>query len=99
MEVVIKTNLPDTIKGIKYILNTHFIELTDCGGNTTKLLAKGLLRGECVDCEQVFYVESKIGDLVCPHCKCNNVRWAWGTTQISFVPEQESKFLTKAVKK
>jgi len=99
MEIIIKTILPEQINGIMYILNHHYIELTDKAGNTTKLLAKGLLRGECTDCQQAFYVESKIGDLICPHCGKNNVKWAWGTVQVGFVPEQESAFLCTTFKK
>lgn len=48
----------------------------------------GLLRGVCQACHQIFYVEARLGALVCPHCTCPKIRWRWGKLCAAFVPEQ-----------
>ena len=96
MDVKIDASLPEIVHGIEYVTNHHYIKLTDKEGNKLKLNAKSLLMGRCITCKQVFYVQSRMGNMVCPHC-CGVVKWSWGKFQTGFVPEEESGFMTPKI--
>lgn len=49
-----------------------------------------LMKGHCPKCHQNFYVESRIGEMVCPHCTYKlheEDDWDWGGLQFVFVKE------------
>jgi hypothetical protein len=55
--------------------------------------SKGVMRCRCRDpkCGAVFYVESNLGSMSCPHCGCKSER-TWGRFQTVFVPEEDVDF-------
>ena len=77
--------------GMKVRMVDHYLEFIDADGNIVRLAAKSLLKGECHDCLQTIYVETRMGTMTCPHCH-GRVIWQWGKAQLSFVPAQEEKF-------
>ena len=93
MKATIKTHLPESVKAFHYVSNSHDIELTDENKNIIKLIATGLIRGKCESCNQVIYVESVIGEMICPHCMSSSIKWTWEQLQIGFVPEEKSEFM------
>lgn len=90
---VLRGVLPPGWKVTKYVTNHHYVELTGPDGQIVRLNALSLVRGECTDCGQAFYVESRIGGMVCPHCQ-GGVEWVWGAARLSFVAETDARFST-----
>lgn len=84
-------HLPPEIKRFTYVRNHHYIELTDAHGHTLRLVAKSLIKGVCRSCSHEVLVESRIGDMACPHCR-GPMEWVWGKAQLHFAPETEATF-------
>ena len=72
------------------------------GGGHASFVANGVYQGECSRCPVSlpdgskrpgrFWVETQLGDLVCPHCKRGDkVRWHWARAQTAFVPEYDDE--------
>ena len=85
-------DLPHHVHTMKYVKNHHYIELEDKAGNKHKVLATGLLKGECQACHYVFYSDTNRGDIRCPACYVTKVVWTLGKLQLCFIPEIESGF-------
>jgi len=91
-EITLEIALPAKVLAVHYVKNSHFIKLTDDKRREIKLWAKQILRGECPKCKFVFYTETPLQGGTCPRCQAA-MQWAWGTEQLSFIPEEESDFL------
>lgn len=89
--VNVKAALPATVRRFSWTRNHHFVELEDEHGNTVKLHAGGVLRGECTACKSVVFATTHQGAMVCPHC-LSAVKWAWSKIQLAFLPEEQAKF-------
>jgi len=73
--------------------NHHYVELEDPDGEIVRLPATSLVKGRCHDCNQVFFVESRIGAMNCPHCG-GGVEWVWGRARLVFIAESDARFST-----
>ena len=62
---------------------------TDAGIRLTRMPGS-LLRGECPVCDEVTYVASKLGSMLCAHCGQPIPDWAWGSLSPVFIPEVQS---------
>lgn len=89
----VRTHFPDGVKGFKYMANSHFIELVDKTGNKVKANATGLVKYDCEECQNVFFMMSNHGELTCPTCqRPASAKPTWVVPQLSFVPEEQSDF-------
>ena len=93
--VKISSDLPKEIKIITYAKNSHYIKLEDYNGAEWTGLDKGIMRYYCNSCKRAFYTESNYGDIICPVCHDSDVIASWGTIQLAFIPEVETKFTVK----
>jgi hypothetical protein len=84
--------LSEDVYKFQYAKNSHYIELEDIYGNKIKLSESSLVEGICQDCDQIFYVKSNLGSMICPHCASKNVVFSWVSPQLAFVPLSESTF-------
>lgn len=87
----VKTFMPPSVRAVKWVRNHHFIELEDEHGNATKLLAGGVLLGECAACQAACIALQNNGKMRCTHCG-GAVKWQWAKPQLAFIPEHESQF-------
>jgi hypothetical protein len=91
--------LPSQIRGFRYVTNHHYVELEDKEGNVVKLPAKTLLKVACdrSPCGFSFFVESETTFNLPVQCHCGGkLVHAWGSGQLAFVPEGESRFTPPA---
>lgn len=89
----IRFDLPKDIHGVRYVVNSHFMEIEDKDGHVARLLPTGLVKYRCEDCGEEFMMTSNHGDLTCPICGARGqAKPCWGRVQLSFVPENESDF-------
>lgn len=86
-----KAHMPASIRKFSWTRNHHFIELEDEQGNTVKMLAGGILAGECTECKAAVIALQHSGSMRCTHCG-GAVKWAWSKPQLAFIPEHESEF-------
>jgi len=73
-------------------ITSDIMKLTMHFGGVPKAVTKSQIMGTCERCNQEFFVVSRVGELVCPHCKNPKVKWVWGNLQIAFVPEPGGEF-------
>lgn len=90
---VVRARLPQGWKLRRYVANHHYVELEDPNGDVVRLPATSLVKGQCTDCNQVFFVESRIGAMMCPHCG-GGVNWVWGRARLAFIAESDARFTT-----
>lgn len=88
---VVRARLPAGWKLRRYVANHHYVEIEDPNGEVVRLPATSLVKGECRDCSQVFFVESRLGAMTCPHCG-GGVSWVWGRARLAFIAEAEAHF-------
>jgi hypothetical protein len=86
-----KAHLPPTVRAFTWVRNHHFIELEDEHGNKSKMLAGGILAGECIECKAAVLALQHSGAMRCTHCS-GAVKWQWSKPQLAFIPEHESEF-------
>lgn len=87
----LETNLPSHIHSFKYVKNSHYLKLTDNGGNSTKLSAKDIIQYTCATCHISFWMGENIAS-ACPSCRSTKLKTDWVELQLSFIPEDESQF-------
>jgi DNA-directed RNA polymerase subunit RPC12/RpoP len=89
----IRAELPPAVHGLRYVTNSHFLELEDDKGHTTRMLPRSFCKYVCSKCQVVFFMTSNFGAVRCPCCgDASTVKSAWGSFQIGFMPEEESEF-------
>lgn len=89
----IATNLPNSIHGITYVKNSHWIELEDTNGTRHRMHDNSLVRYECgSSCGFFMLAPSHVGNFTCPACKAGPMRHQWQRMQVCFVPERETDF-------
>jgi len=64
----------------------------DGNGRAARLLSCAILEGRCPRCNRRFWVESRLGQMCCPHCGSDEIDWSWGALQIAFIPEKGGQF-------
>ena len=90
-DVIVRACLPLGWKVRDYVSNHHYVELEGPDGETVQLPAQSLVKGECMECKQVIYVETRMGEMKCPHC-LGEVSWVWGRARLAFIADSESAF-------
>lgn len=94
----IHVRLPADIKSID-ISNPHHIRLRDQDGNELELLPAPMVRYKCEACGSVFLIEGHHSNLACPICGgANKATAQWGSRQLVFAPQTESKFKSSLLK-
>ncbi len=89
----IRADLPPAVHGLRYVTNSHFLELEDDKGNKTRMLPRSFCKYVCDKCQAVFFMTSNFGQVRCPCCgDPAAIKSAWGSFQIGFMPEDESEF-------
>ena len=86
----IHADLP--VKKFIYAKNTHYIELEDYKGTTTKLVPEAFVKFVCDKCKVAIYLETQPGNIFCPICMNRLNDGIWHKPQLSFVPEKETDF-------
>lgn len=87
----VELKLPDHVRSAAYVVNHHYIKLTDWNGNELILNPTSMVKYECSDCDHFFFASWNAGKACCPFCG-GNCDPKWGTMQLCFVPDDESKF-------
>ncbi len=90
--VSVSASLPSTVRSFTWVRNHHYVQLEDEKGNTIKLHAGGVLRGECTECKAISFCTRHEGAMVCPHC-LGKMSWEWSKIQLAFLPEHEAQFM------
>lgn len=87
----VEFKLSDNVRSAQYVVNHHYIKLTDWDGNELILNPTSMVKYECEDCDHFFFACWNSGKALCPFCggKCKT---KWGSMQLCFVPEDESNF-------
>lgn len=88
----ISANLPNSVHGMRFVKNHHFVELQDVDGNKIVLDATTILLGDCTACAQRVAAFTNMGAMACTHCG-EAVKWRYVKPQLAFVAENESQFL------
>ena len=90
----ITTNLPPEIHSIKYVKNSHWIELEDNDGRVHRVHDNGMVRYECKnkDCGFAMMTWQNRGSLLCPACQTARLEPVWQRLQVCFVPQKETDF-------
>lgn len=88
----VEFKLSDHVRSAQYVVNHHYIKLTDWDGNELILNPTSMVKYECEDCDHFFFSGFNAGKVKCPFCG-GACKPKWGTMQLCFVPEDESGFV------
>ena len=94
MKFKIRTHLPEDIHGVRYVKNTHFLEIEDDKERVWRGGATGVVKYVCKVCKGFLYSPSNYGRIPCnlPGCGQSMMDPQWHKPQLSFVPEEVSDF-------
>jgi hypothetical protein len=95
MRYKIRTNLPERIHGVRYVKNSHYLELEDEQERAWRGGATGIVKYTCQhpDCKSTYYQPSNNGKQKCPVLGCDGMALPiWHKAQLSFVPEEPSQY-------
>lgn len=97
----VKVTYEGPARSFKYVKNHHYIELEDADGHRIRLVARTLMKVECVnpECTSTLLIDWKPGaqestlgvPAMCLHCG-SSMEYSWGRGQLTFVPEGESAY-------
>ena len=87
--VEFRCGLPPSVKGIQYMKNHHWVEVTTKDGKKHFLPASMVVLYECCRCSSKLLMFSNVGEICCPNTLCGGFCSAtWGEPMLSFLPEE-----------